>query len=98
MARAGKYGNVEIPGIPDDEPVYILRAQDSCAARLIDTHYDMVKMDYRRKNIKEEIPGLSRSGLTDVQHDFLDALSRRADEMMEWQDREENWGKTKTPD
>jgi hypothetical protein len=31
MAIDAKYGRVEIPGIPDDEPVFILRAQDATA-------------------------------------------------------------------
>ncbi|MBI2906840.1 MAG: hypothetical protein HYX92_04190 [Chloroflexi bacterium] len=32
MAISGKYGKVNIPGIRDDEPVFILRAQDELAA------------------------------------------------------------------
>ena len=31
MAIEGKYGKVDVPGIPDDEPIFILRAQDSLA-------------------------------------------------------------------
>lgn len=31
MAREAKYGNLTIPGIPDDEPVFIFRAQDQLA-------------------------------------------------------------------
>jgi hypothetical protein len=28
MAKCGKYGDVKVPGIPDDEPIFIVRAQD----------------------------------------------------------------------
>lgn len=31
MAQAGKYGKPRITGIPDDEPVFILRARDALA-------------------------------------------------------------------
>lgn len=31
MAISGKYGKVEIPGVGEDEPVFILRAQDRLA-------------------------------------------------------------------
>jgi len=32
MAVSGKYGKVSIPKIGDDEPIFILRAQDNLAA------------------------------------------------------------------
>lgn len=35
MARAGKYGTIEIPGVKPDEPVFILRAQDMLAEATI---------------------------------------------------------------
>jgi len=38
MARSGKYGNVSIPKIGDDEPVFILRAQDILAAPAIEMY------------------------------------------------------------
>ena len=31
MAVSGKYGKISIPGIGEDEPVFILRAQDKLA-------------------------------------------------------------------
>ncbi len=31
MAVSGKYGKISIPGIKDDEPVFVLRAQDKLA-------------------------------------------------------------------
>jgi hypothetical protein len=31
MANALKYGQVDIPGVPNDEPVFVLRAQDVLA-------------------------------------------------------------------
>jgi hypothetical protein len=35
MARSGKYGKVDIPNIGEDEPVFILRAQDKLAETAI---------------------------------------------------------------
>ena len=35
MALSGKYGKLDIPKIGEDEPVFILRAQDSLAAPAI---------------------------------------------------------------
>jgi hypothetical protein len=31
MAQDLKYGSIDIPGIPEDEPVFVLRAQDKAA-------------------------------------------------------------------
>jgi hypothetical protein len=31
MAVTAKYGEVQVPGVPDDEPVFILRAHDVTA-------------------------------------------------------------------
>lgn len=38
MALSGKYGKLDIPRIGDDEPVFILRAQDSLAEPLIEMY------------------------------------------------------------
>jgi len=35
MAISGKYGKVEVPGVGEDEPVFILRAQDRLALAAI---------------------------------------------------------------
>ena len=35
MALSGKYGKLNISGIADDEPVFILRAQDVLAATAV---------------------------------------------------------------
>jgi len=35
MAQSGKYGKVDIPNIGEDEPVFILRAQDKLAETAI---------------------------------------------------------------
>lgn len=35
MAQDGKYGNIEIPGIRGDEPVFIIRAQDILAQEAV---------------------------------------------------------------
>ena len=38
MAVSTKYGEVDIPGIRDDEPVFILRAQDELAMPAIEMY------------------------------------------------------------
>lgn len=35
VARDAKYGFLKIDGIPDDEPVFIIRAKDACAPQTI---------------------------------------------------------------
>jgi len=35
MARDTKYGDFDIPGIPDDEPVFIIRGKDRCAPQTL---------------------------------------------------------------
>jgi hypothetical protein len=38
MALSGKYGNVKVAKIPEDEPVFILRAQDRLALPIIEMY------------------------------------------------------------
>ena len=38
MALSGKYGKISIPKIGDDEPVFILRAQDRLAEGMIEIY------------------------------------------------------------
>ena len=38
MAVSGKYGNVSIPRVGNDEPVFILRAQDKLALAAIEMY------------------------------------------------------------
>ena len=38
MALSGKYGKIAIPKIGDDEPVFILRAQDRLAEGVIEIY------------------------------------------------------------
>lgn len=35
MAIENKYGDIEVPGIPDDEPIFIFRAQDIFAGMIL---------------------------------------------------------------
>lgn len=42
MAVSGKYGKLDIPKIGDDEPVFILRAQDKLAEPTIEKYKDLV--------------------------------------------------------
>lgn len=38
MAQDSKYGKIDIEGIPDDEPIFILRAQDKAAPQTINQY------------------------------------------------------------
>jgi hypothetical protein len=38
MAMSGKYGKISIPKVGDDEPVFILRAQDRFAEGMIEIY------------------------------------------------------------
>lgn len=40
MALEGKYGQINVPGIPEDEPIFILRAQDMAALQTLDGYAD----------------------------------------------------------
>lgn len=40
MAIEKKYGKLDIPGIPDDEPVFVLRAQDAYALDTLRDYFD----------------------------------------------------------
>ncbi len=57
MAQDGKYGNVEIPGIPDDEPVFILRAQDEQAEQTIDFYGQLSAENERRQEFIDGVSG-----------------------------------------
>lgn len=41
MAQSGKYGNVDIPTVGADEPVFILRAQDKLAETAVAMYRDL---------------------------------------------------------
>jgi hypothetical protein len=43
MASDRKYGQIEIPGIPDDEPVFVLRAQDKVAYTAISVYQGLAR-------------------------------------------------------
>lgn len=38
MAQDSKYGFIDVPGIPDDEPIFIIRAQDKSAPQVINQY------------------------------------------------------------
>lgn len=42
MAVSGKYGRLDIPKIGEDEPVFILRAQDKLAEQTIEKYREIV--------------------------------------------------------
>jgi hypothetical protein len=40
VAQDNKYGKVDIPGIPDDEPVFIIRGKDEAAPEAVHAYGD----------------------------------------------------------
>lgn len=38
MARDLKYGLIHIPGIPDDEPVFVIRGKDLLSGTIVDEY------------------------------------------------------------
>lgn len=42
MAVSGKYGIIDISGIPSDEPVFVLRAQDALARAALEMYRSLV--------------------------------------------------------
>lgn len=42
MALSGKYGKVNIPNVGEDEPIFILRAQDKLAEPAIEMYRTLV--------------------------------------------------------
>ncbi|MBI2869667.1 MAG: hypothetical protein HYX96_07575 [Chloroflexi bacterium] len=43
MAVSGKYGKISIPRIGDDEPVFILRAQDKLAGAALEMYRSLAE-------------------------------------------------------
>lgn len=41
MARDTKYGNILIVGVPEEEPIFILRAQDVFAIRMLKEYKEL---------------------------------------------------------
>lgn len=44
MAIDTKYGKVHVPGIPDDEPIFIIRGQDKAATAAVLRYAEMAHM------------------------------------------------------
>lgn len=57
MAISGKYGKLNIPKIGDDEPVFILRAQDRLAQGMVEIYRVLVESHgiSMKNSIQEEI-------------------------------------------
>lgn len=41
MAVDSKFGQLEIPGIPEDEPVFVIRAKDAISAMAVSAYKDI---------------------------------------------------------
>ena len=41
MAQDNKYGQIDIPGVPDDEPVFVLRGRDPATPDTIRDYADI---------------------------------------------------------
>jgi hypothetical protein len=44
MAIEGKYGRIDVPGIPDDEPIFIFRAQDRLAEKVVRSYAGLLSL------------------------------------------------------
>lgn len=82
MAKDNKYGQVSIPGVPDDEPVFILRAQDDLALHTI-TRYRNTASQIEDK---EKLPS----------NEWFAALDSVIADFGQW--RQDNPDKMKIPD
>ena len=62
MASSGKYGKVGIPRIGEDEPVFILRAQDRLALRTVEIYKILAAAEGASvaKGLNEEIERFRR--------------------------------------
>lgn len=38
MALDAKYGKIDIPGVPDDEPVFVIRGRDAIGPRSVESY------------------------------------------------------------
>lgn len=85
MAKDKKYGQVDLPGVPDDEPVFILRAQDKLAVGII--------ARYRNAAAMSEAPG---STPTQEWLDSIDGEGGVIEDFQAWQSA--NSDKVKFPD
>lgn len=77
MAIDSKYGKISIPGIPDNEPVFVLRAKDSLAARGVEAYAVIVRKVARTGKYKER----TAAGLA-----FADKIERAAEALKGWSD------------
>ena len=48
MARENKYGDVHVKGIPEDEPIFIFRAQDAFAGIILRMYQTLLLSAGRR--------------------------------------------------
>lgn len=89
MALDSKYGQVTVPGIPDDEPIFILRAQDATA---ISTIEDYIRNNDGRKWVQDDLREFHMDFGDDkkeeLPEDFLSNLPGRDAEgpSKEWRD------------
>ena len=64
MAVSGKYGKIDIPKIGEDEPVFILRAQDRLAASTVELYCVLANSHSAEivENLQDEIENLRNWG------------------------------------
>lgn len=62
MARDAKYGDIDVPGIPDDEPIFIIRAKDRSAPQAI--------MQYAETSIINGSPSEHAASCRQIAGDF----------------------------
>lgn len=75
MANAGKYGTVEIEGVPEDEPVFILRAQDVATPTAVRNYAEGLRRNFGPDaeafvetvfNAADEIEGWQRANIDKI--------------------------------
>ena len=64
MAFSGKYGQFDLPGVGDDEPVFVIRAGDAVAGDAL--------LDYLGRAIEAGSPQEHTEGVAAARADMLD--------------------------
>lgn len=82
MALDMKYGQIDIPGIPEDEPVFILRAKDSLSELAI-SEYQSLYVKF--KNHEKDFPENADIETLRQANDFLNRLRAVRRVFVEWQ-------------
>jgi len=86
--------------IPEDEPIFILRAQDKIAPTAVSAYGHLVSRAFVRinQNSEDTDSEIDQTGLTQVQSKFIDDVWSHKYQMLDWQKTVNNLDKVKLPD